>query len=169
MSGGTGRSSGGDSKSFTVRRLRSAFFLWRTSIRSTDLLIALVFVALSLGLGAYVYARARAAAHLAFAQKAQQLLARVSERLSSALENLYTLQSFMAADSVTRTQFRLISYPMLARNREVYSFEWLPFAKDSERRAYEAEANDAHMTGYRFWQKGPEGRPITAGSRAFYV
>src|SRR5262249_36009224 len=50
-SGGTGRSSGGDTSRFTVRRLRSAFFLWRTSIRSTDLLIALVFVALSLGLG----------------------------------------------------------------------------------------------------------------------
>ena len=168
-SGGTGRSSGGDTSRFTVRRLRSAFFLWRTSIRSTDLLIALVFVALSLGLGAYVYARARAAAHLAFAQRAQGLLARVSERLSSALENLYTLQSFMASDNVNRNQFRLIAYPMLARNRSVYSFEWLPFARDSERRSYESEANDAHMTGYRFWERGPEGRPIVAGSRAFYV
>jgi len=168
-SGGTGRSSGGDTSRFTVRRLRSAFFLWRTSIRSTDLLIALVFVALSLGLGAYVYARARAAAHLAFAQRGQELLSRVSERLSSALENLYTLQSFMASDNVNRNQFRLIAYPMLARNRSVYSFEWLPFARDSERRGYEAEANEAHMTGYHFWEKGPEGRPIIAGSRAFYV
>jgi CHASE1-domain containing sensor protein len=168
-SGGTGRSGSADTSRFTIRRLRSTFYLWRTSIRANDLLIALVFVALSLGLGAYVFARERAAAHLAFAQRAQQVMARVSERLSSALENLYTLQSFMAADNVSRAQFRLIAYPMLARNREVYSFEWLPFAKESERKAYEAEANAAHMTGYRFWQRGPEGKQVTAGSRGFYV
>ena len=169
-SGGTGRSgSGADTSRFTIRRLRSTFYLWRTSIRATDLLIAAVFVALSLGLGAYVFARARAAAHLAFAQKAQQLLARVTERLSSTLENLYTLQSFMAADRVSRDQFRLIAYPMLARNREVYAFEWLPFARQSERKAYETEARASHMTDFQFWEQGPEGKQVVAGSRAFYV
>ncbi|HWZ86042.1 MAG TPA: CHASE domain-containing protein [Thermoanaerobaculia bacterium] len=169
-SGGTGRSgSGADTSRFTIRRLRSTIFLWRSSIRSTDLLVATVFVALSLGLGAYVFARARAASHLAFAQKAQQLLARVTERLSSTLENLYTLQSFMAADRVSREQFRLIAYPMLARNREVYAFEWLPFARQSERKTYEAEARAAHMTGFQFWEQGPEAKQIVAGSRAFYV
>ena len=169
-SGGTGRSgSGADSSRFAIRRLRSAIYLWRSAIRSTDLLVAAVFVALSLGLGAYVFARARAAAHLAYSQKAQELLARVSERLSSALENLYTLQSYMSVESVSRAQFRLIAYPMLARNREVYAFEWLPFTKETERSLHEAEARAAHMTGYRFWQFGPDGRQVAVGSRAFYV
>ena len=169
-SGGTGRiSSGADTSRFTVRRLRSAFFLWRMSLRSTDVLIASVFVALSLGIGAYVFARARAAAHLAFAQRAQRLEARVREKLSSALENLYTLQSFVEASDVTRLQFRLLAYPMLARNREVYSFEWLPVVHEAERAAYEAEARAAHLTGYRFWEKGSNGKPVAAGRRAFYV
>jgi serine/threonine-protein kinase len=169
-SGGTGRSgSGAETSKFTIRRLRSTFYLWRTSIRSTDLLIAAVFLALSLGIGAYVFARARAAAHLAYSQKAQQLMSRVTERLLSALENLYTLQSFMAAESVTRAQFRLIAYPMLARNREVYAFEWLPFVKESERSLYVAEARAAHMTNYRFWQFSPDGRQADVGSRPFYV
>jgi CHASE1-domain containing sensor protein len=169
-SDGTGRiSSGADTSRFTVRRLRSAFFLWRMSLRSTDVLIASVFVALSLGIGAYVFARARAAAHLAFAQRAQRLEARVREKLSSALENLYTLQSFLEASDVARPQFRLLAYPMLARNREVYSFEWLPVVHEAERKAYEAEARAAHLTDYGFWEKGAGGRRVPAGRRAFYV
>jgi serine/threonine-protein kinase len=169
-SDGTGRiGSGADSSRFTVRRLRSAFFLWRTSLRANDVLIASVFVALSLGIGAYVYARARAATHLAFAQRAQRLEARVSEKLSSALENLYTLQSFVEASDVTRAQFRLIAYPMLARNREVHAFEWLPVVHELERKAYEAEARQAHLTNYGIWQKGADGKRVEVGRRAFYV
>jgi CHASE1-domain containing sensor protein len=169
-SDGSGRTgSGADTSRFTIRRLRSAYFLWRTSVRTTDVLIASVFMALSLGLGAYVFARARAEAHLAFAQRAQKLEARVSEKLSSALENLKTLQSFVEASDVTRLQFRLLAYPMLARNREVYSFEWLPVVHEAERKAYEAEARAAHLTGYQFWQKGPDGKRVVAGSRGSYV
>jgi CHASE1-domain containing sensor protein len=171
-SDGTGRiSSGADTSRFTVRRLRSAFFLWRTSIRATDLLIASVFVALSLGLGAYVFARARAAAHLAFAQRAKDLQARVSEKLASSLQNLYTLQSFMGASDhvVTRLQFRLLAYPMLARTREVYAFEWLPLVHEPERVSYEMEARAQHMTDYHFWEKGPDGKQTPVGHRIFYV
>jgi CHASE1-domain containing sensor protein len=170
-SGGTGRSSGGDTSRFTVRRLRSAFFLWRTSLRATDLLIASVFVALSLGLGAYVYARARAATHLEFAQKAKDLEALVSRKLASSLENLYMLQSFVeASDRVKRDQFRSVAYPMLARNREVYSFEWLPVVHESERAKYEAEAKKEHMLDDRgFWERSPDGKIAPVGRRAFYV
>ncbi len=169
---GTGASGpGADTSRFTIRRLRSAFFLWRTSIRATDLLIASVFVALSLGLGAYVFARARASAHLAFAQRAKDLQARASEKLKSSLENLYTLQSFMGASEhpVTRLQFRLLAYPMLARTREVYAFEWLPMVHEPERASYEAEARAQHMTDYHFWEKGSDGKPTPVGRRLFYV
>ncbi len=169
---GTGASGpGADTSRFTIRRLRSAFYLWRTSIRATDLLIASVFIALSLGLGAYVLARARAATHLAFAQRAKDLQARVSEKLTTSLENLYTLQSYMGASDhpVTRPQFRLLAYPMLARTREVYAFEWLPLVRESERAAYEAEARSQHLTDYHFWEKGPDGKPTPAGRRPFYV
>ena len=172
-SGGTGRSgSGGDTSRFTVRRLRSAFFLWRASIRATDLLLASVFVALSLGLGAYVFARARAAAHLAFAQKAKDLEARVTQKVASSLENLYMLQGFVeAADKgVTRVQFRILAYPMLARNREVYSFEWLPLVPESERRKYENEIEtELFIKDFHFWEMGPDGKPAPVGRRAFYV
>ncbi len=172
-SGGTGRSgSGGDTSRFTVRRLRSAFFLWRSSIRATDLLIGSFFVALSLGLGAYVFARARATAHLAFAQKAKDLEARVSQKVASSLENLYMLQSFVeAADKgVTRVQFRILAYPMLARNREVYSFEWLPLVPEAERRRYESEVEtELFIKDFHFWEIGADGKPAPVGRRAFYV
>jgi len=79
---------GSETGRFTVRRLRSAFFAWRASIRGTDLLIASVLVALSLGLAAYLLARAQAAAHLAFAEVAQRLHAAVTGRLSLAPEDL---------------------------------------------------------------------------------
>jgi CHASE1-domain containing sensor protein len=169
-----GRSSGGsrsgtDTSRFTIRRLRSAFFLWRTSIRGSDLLVAGIFVALSLGLGAYVFARTRATAHLAFAQRAQKLQLQVTEKLATAIENLYTIQSFLeASDRVTRSGFRLLALPMLVRNKEVYAFEWLPVVHESERAYYEAEARAANLPGYRFWEEG-EGKPREAGRRGLYV
>ncbi|HTR03254.1 MAG TPA: CHASE domain-containing protein [Thermoanaerobaculia bacterium] len=170
-SGGTGISGPTETSRFTIRRIRSAFFLWRSSLRVTDLLIAAVFVALSLGLGAYVFARGRAAVHLAFAQRAKDVQARVSERLSSSLENLYTLQSFMEASDrpVTRDWFRLLAYPMLARSREVYAFEWLPYVKDADRAVYEMDAKKAHLTDSGFWEKGSDGKRVAAGRRPFYV
>jgi CHASE1-domain containing sensor protein len=171
QSGGTGRSgSGADTSRFTIRRLRSAFFLWRTSIRATDLLITSVFMALSLGLGAYVFARARAATHLDFAQKAKDLQSRVSQKLASSLENLYTLQGFFNAEgSVRRELFRTLAYPMLARNPEVYSFEWLPIVHEPERMRYETEAKAEHLMDRGFWEMGPDGQPTPVGRRAFYV
>ena len=126
-------------------------------------------MALSLGIGAYVFARSRAETHLAFAQRAQRLEARVSEKLSSSLENLKTLQSFLESSDVARLQFRLLAYPMLARNREVYSFEWLPVVHEKDRRQYEAEAQAAHLTGYGFWEKNAEGKRVPAGRRGSYV
>jgi len=171
QSGGTGRSgSGADTSRFTIRRLRSAFFLWRTSIRATDLLVTAVFLALSLGLGAYVFARARAATHLEFAQKGKDLQGRVSQKVASSLENLYTLQNFVqASGSVQRELFRTLAYPMLARNREVYSFEWLPLVREPERQKMEAASKAEHLMENGFWQLDPDGKPEPVGRRAFYV
>jgi serine/threonine-protein kinase len=171
QSGGTGRSgSGADTSRFTIRRLRSAFFLWRNSIRATDLLVASVFAALSLGLGAYVFARTRATTHLEFAQKAKDLQGRVSQRLASSLENLYTLQSFFeASDHVRRELFRTLAYPMLARDRAVYSFEWLPVVHEPERARYEAEAKAEHVMENGFFELDAAGKPAPAGRRALYV
>ncbi len=67
---------------FTVRRLRSAFFLFRTSIRGADILVAGVFAALSLGLGAYLLARAQAAAHLSRSRNTRSGCSRPSPRCS---------------------------------------------------------------------------------------
>ncbi len=169
--GGTASSGPVETSRFSIRRLRSAFFLWRSSLRATDLLIAAVFVTLSLGIGAYVFARSRAAVHLAFAQKAQRLQAQVSERLTLALENLYTLESFMGASDrpVTRAQFRLLAYPMLARNPEVYAFEWLPLVHEADRARNEADAKADHVMEHGIWEIGADGRPGPVARRAFYV
>jgi CHASE1-domain containing sensor protein len=169
-SGGTASSGPVETSRFSIRRMRSAFFLWRASLRATDLLIAAVFVALSLGLGAYVFARTRAEARLAFAQTAQRLQSGVTERLTQALENLYTLQSFMGASDrpVTRAQFRLLAYPMLARNPEVYAFEWLPLVHGGERARIEAEAKSDHMMEQGFWEVA-EGKIAPVGHRDLYV
>ncbi len=168
--GGTASSGPVETSRFSIRRMRSAFFLWRSSLRATDLLIAAVFVALSLGLGAYVFARTRAAVQFAFAEKAQRLQALVTERLTLALENLYTLQSFMGASDrpVTRGQFRLLAYPMLARNPEVYAFEWLPLVRGTERAASEAAAKADHVMDNGFWEIA-EGRMAPVGHRDLYV
>jgi len=155
---------------FTVRRFRSALSSWRASIRGTDVLLASVLVALSLGLGAVLLARAQAAAQVAFAQRAQRLLAAVTERLSLPPENLATLQSLLEASGhVTRRQFRHLADPTLRRHRLVYALEWLPLVRESERSAYEAEARAAGLSDYRFWESGLDGKPREAGRRLYYV
>ena len=158
-----GRSSGATGR-FTVRRLRSAFFLFRSSIRGADVLVAGVFAALSLGLGAYLFARAQAAAHLSFTQHAQRLQAAVNQMLETPQEDLATLSSvFEASGRVTRRQFHLLTDPMLMRHRLIYALEWLPFVRDVERTYHEAEARAAGLAQYRFWEAGPDGAPREAG------
>ena len=165
-----------DTSRFTVRRLRSAFSLWQSSLGSSDLLAAGILVALSLAAGAYVFVRAQASVRLAFAEKAQRLHAAVTDRLSVPLEDLTALSSLLESSGrVTRRQFHLLTDamlrpdPMLRRRRLVYAFEWLPFIRDSERLFQEAEARAAGLTEYRFWQVGPDGKPRDVPKREYYV
>ncbi len=139
-------------------------------MRGTDVLVASVAAALSLGLGAWVFARAQAATHLAFTQKSQLLQAAITERLVLPQEDLTTLASFLEASggTTTRRQFRVLAEPMLKRRRLVYAYEWLPVVRESERPAYEAEARDAGLSEYRFWELAG-GEPRIAGRRDFYV
>jgi CHASE1-domain containing sensor protein len=173
VTSGAGRSGGrGSSETgrFTVRRMRSAISQWRASIRWTDILVASVVVALSLGLGAYLLARAQAAAHLAFVERAQHMLAAVTERLSQRTEDLSTLQSLLEVSGrVTRPQFRQLTDSTLRRHRLIYALEWLPLVGESERPVYEAEARSEGLGDYRFWEVGPDGKPREAGRRPFYV
>ena len=167
----SGARSGSQSGRPTGRRLRSAFSLWWSALSRTDLLVAGVFAALSLGLGAYVYARSDAAAHVEFSQQAQRLQAAIAESLLMPKEDLTSLSSFLEASGgeTTRRQFRLLVIPMLARHRLVYAFEWLPVVRHSERSLFEAEARDAGLTGYRFWEAGPDGKPREVDLRPAYV
>ena len=168
--GGSKSRSGADRARFSVRRLRSGFSLWRSSIRRTDLFVAGIVVALSLGWGVTLLARAQAEARLAFAQRAQRLEAAVTEKLSRPSEDLTALASFLGVSGrVTARQFSLLTDPILLRHRFVYAFEWLPLVSDRERPSYEAEGRAAGLTDYRFWEAGPDGKPREAGRRAFYV
>jgi serine/threonine-protein kinase len=172
---GSGRISS-ETGRFTVRRLRSAISLWRSSIRGTDILVASILVALSLGLGAYFFARAQAAAHFAFVEQAQHLQGAVNERLSVPLDYLGVLSSLLESSGrVTRRQFHymtdalLRSDPSGRRRRLVYAFEWLPFVIQSERLFYEAEGQASGLTDYRIWETGSDGKPRSAASRRYYV
>jgi CHASE1-domain containing sensor protein len=128
-----------------------------------------VVVALSLGLGAYLLARAQAAAHLAFTERAQRLYSAIIERLQQPREDLATLASFLEASGrLTRHQFHVLAESMLKRHPLVYSFEWLPLVADWEREAYEAEAREAGLTDYRFWEIRDGGQK-TAARRPQYV
>jgi CHASE1-domain containing sensor protein len=168
--GKSGDRSGPDSRWFTGRRLRSAFSAWRASIRGADILVASVFAALALGLGAYALARAQAAVHLAFTEHAQRLEAAVAERLLLPQEDLTSLSTFLeSSGQTTRWQFRRLTFSMLQRHWLVYAFEWLPLVRESERSLFEAEARDAGLANYQFWDPGPDGKPVVAGSRPFYL
>ncbi len=173
MTNGTDKSggrSGAETSRATVRRLRSAFFLWRSSIRATDIFAAAVLVALSVALGAFLYARARTAARLAFAQRAQGLALAVTDRLSRPVDDLRSLQRFFeASNGVTRRQFRILTEPMLLRRRFVHAFEWLPAVPASGRSAYEAEAHVDGLSQYRFWEAGADGKPREVSPRRGYA
>ena len=164
------RASSPATSKFTARRLKSAFGLWRGSVRRTDFLIAGIFSALSLGIAAYVYARAHAAARLEFAQHAQVLQAAITKSLNDPLEDLSALQSFLEAyGTVTRRQFQLSTEPLLRRHVHVYAFEWLPVVREGERKALEGEARTAGLSNYHFWESGTDGTPRDAGRRGMYV
>jgi serine/threonine-protein kinase len=170
FTGADTRASSPATSRFTTRRLRSAFALWRGSVRRTDLLICTIFLALSLGLGAYVYARAHAVVRLEFLRQAQVLHAAITKSLNDPLEDLNALQSFLQAyGSVTRKQFHLSTEPLLGKHVHVYAFEWLPVVREGERYALEAEAKAAGLSTYRFWESGPDGTPRPAGRRGLYV
>jgi CHASE1-domain containing sensor protein len=166
----SGSRSGGETSRSTVRRLRSAFFLWRSSIRGRDILAAAVLVALSVAAGAFLYARARTAARLDFAQRAQGLGLAVTDRLSLPVDDLRTLQRFFeASNGVTRRQFRMLTGPMLLNRRFVHAFEWLPAVPASGRSAYEAEARLDGLLQYRFWEAAADGAPREVSPRRGYA
>ena len=69
---------------------------------------------------------------------------------------------------VTRGQFRLLAYPMLARNPEVYAFEWLPLVHEADRARSETEAKSDHVMDRGFWEI-LDNRIAPVGRRAYYV
>ena len=116
-------------------------------------------------MGAFVYARAQAdGPPRVRPARAAPAGGRDREALLLPQEDLTALPSFLeASDVVDAKQFRLLTNPMLVRNRVVYAFEWLPLVRDTDRAHYEAEARDAGLTGYRFWERGPTGKPRRGG------
>jgi len=169
-SGSSKSGSGTETSRSTVRRLRSAFFLWRNSIRGRDILAAALLVALSGAVGAYIYTRAREASRLAFAQRAQGLRVAVADRLSRPVDDLKTLQRFFeASNGVTRRQFRMLTEPMLLKRRFVHAFEWLPAVPASGRSAYEAEARLDGLSQYQFWEVGADGKQRDVSPRRGYA
>ena len=166
----TSGGSGTPTSRFTVRRLRSAFALWRASIRGRDLFVASIPMTASIFLAGYLFVRAQETERREFVQKAQLLRAAMLERLSQPQESIRVLATFMeVSGGLTRQQFRLLAAPMLKRHRTVQAFEWLPFVREEHRRDVEAEAREAGLTDYRLWEVAPDGASREAGSRPFYV
>ena len=171
MAGGDSPRTSGEGSRLTGRRVRSAISLWRGSIRGTDILAAGVVAALALGIGAFVYARRQAAARLEFSDRAQHLYTAITETLLLPQEDLTAISNFLqASEVVTRKQFRLLTNPILIRHHLlVYAFEWLPLVRDPDRGVYEAEAREAGLTSYRFWDMGSDGKPREASRRESYL
>src|SRR5262249_51154737 len=114
--------------------------------------------------------RADASEHLAFSERAQRLHRAVAEILLLPQEDLVAISNyFQVSEVVTRRQFRLLTTSMLRRHRLVYAFEWLPLVRDRDRATYEAEAREAGLTTYRFWDAGSDGKPREAGHRESYL
>ncbi len=167
---GGGPRTGSATGRFTVRRLRSAFALWRSSIRGRDLFVASIPITASIFLAGYLFVRQQEAERREFNHRAQLLRADMVERLSQPLESISALSRFMeVSGSVTRQQFRLLAAPMLGRHRTVYAFEWLPFVREEHRADVEAEARAGGLTDYRIWETGPDGAQRDVPSRPFYI
>ena len=160
--GRTGGRSGSETSSGrpTLRRLRSAFFLWRQSMRTPDMIVAGVLVVLALLLGGYLYDRATGVAREAFAERARRLQASIGERANAPTKDLKILQSFFeASNGMTRRQFRVLTAPLLLNDRLVYAFEWLPAVPAAERLGRETQARAEGVPGYHIWDVSPDGKP----------
>ncbi|HEX4440699.1 MAG TPA: CHASE domain-containing protein [Thermoanaerobaculia bacterium] len=177
--GGGGRSSGprttggrtsAETSRITIRRLRSAFFLWKASLRARDAAVAGVIALVFAGIGAYLYSRATRDAQVAFDVRAGRLQSALVDRLTQPVEDLVSLRSFFeASGSLSRTQFRFLTGPMLLRHRMVYAFEWLPRVPRDRRAVYEKEARASGLASYRFWEASADGSQRDAGDREEFV
>src|SRR5262249_43556075 len=93
----TGGRTAAQTNKLTIRRLRSAFFLWKSALRGRDVAIAAALVVIATVIGAYLYARARREASALFEARASRLQAAVKERLESPKGDLRALRSFFEA------------------------------------------------------------------------
>jgi len=166
----TGGRASAETSRITLRRLRSAFFLWKSALRTRDAIAAGVLAFLFALVGAYLYARATRDARAAFEERAGRLHAAITDRLKSPLEALESLRSFFeASGGLTRAQFRFLTGPMLLNHRMVYAFEWLPRVPRAQRAAYESEGRSSGLTSYRFWETAADGAQRDAGDREEFV
>jgi serine/threonine-protein kinase len=166
--GGTRASA--ETSRITIRRLRSAFFLWKSSLRGRDAAIAGAIALIFAGIGAYLYSRATRDARAAFDERAGRFQSAVNDRLKSPIEALDSLRSFFeASNGLTRVQFRFLTGPMLLNHRMVYAFEWLPRVPRAQRAAYEAEGRSSGLVSYRFWEASADGGQRDAGDREEFV
>ena len=172
--GGANRTTGGrasaETSRITLRRLRSAFFLWKSALRARDALVAGALVLIFAVIGVYLYARAGHDARAAFEVRAARLQAALKERLNPPLDDLGALRSFFEAiGGLTREQFRFLTGPMLLNHRMVYAFEWLPRVPRASRAQFEAEARLNGLASYRFWEATADGNQRAAGDREEFV
>jgi len=166
----TGGRSSAEASRITIRRLRSAFFLFKSALRGRDAVIAGILALLFAGVGAYLYARAGRDARSAFEARAARFQAAVADRLTQPIEDLNSLRSFFeASGGLTRAQFRFLTGPLLLRHRMIYAFEWLPRVPRGERAAYESEAKASGIPSYRFWETSADGSERAALDRSEFV
>jgi serine/threonine-protein kinase len=173
--GGANRTTGGsrvsaETSRITIRRLRSAFFLWKAALRVRDAAIAGALVLISAVIGVYLYARAGHDARTAFEARATRFQAALKERLDPPLDDLGALRNFFEAiGGLTREQFRFLTGPMLLNHRTVYAFEWLPRVPRVSRAQFEADGRLSGLASYRFWEATADGGRRDAGDREEFV
>jgi len=94
----------------------------------------------------------------------------VQTGLDEYLGKLKALQALFASDdSVSRQEFADYTGRLLAEDRSIQNFSWVPLVRGNQRDAFEAAAQARGLTGYRIRDAKPDGSLAVAGQRAAYL
>lgn len=104
-----------------------------------------------------------------FESAAQNHAAALQRSIELELLLIESLRSwYMAADDLSREQFRAFVAPVLERRKGVRALEWVPRVTDAGRADYEAAMSRTGAPGYRISERAAPGRMVPAARREDY-
>ena len=90
--------------------------------------------------------------------------------LDEYLGKLKALQAlFTSDDAVAPAEFQDFTAHLLAQDRSIQNFSWVPLVRDAQRDAFEAAAQRNGRAGFHILDVLPDGRTLTAARRPQYL